>query len=69
MANDFVSAEGSVPLGPRILGNEGNAGITIDGVDIVEFDGQNSTFVNWNRIMNDPFNLDLIASAKEHRLE
>ena len=65
MANDFMSGEGAVPIGPRILGNEGNAGLTIQGVDIVEFDGQNSTFVDWRSIMNDPFNLNLIANAKE----
>ena len=68
MANDFMSGQGAVPIGPRILGNEGNAGLTKAGFDIVEFDGQNSTFVDWNSIMDDPFNLDLIASAKERHL-
>ena len=68
MANDFMSGQGAVPIGPRILGNEGNAGLTKAGFDIVEFGGQNSTFVDWNTIMNDPFNLDLIASAKERHL-
>ena len=68
MANDFMSGQGAVPIGPRILGNEGNAGLTKAGFDIVEFDGQNSTFVDWNSIMSDPFNLNLIANAKEHHL-
>ena len=67
MANDFMSGQGAVPIGPRILGNEGNAGLTKAGFDIVEFDGQNSTFVDWKSIMNDPFNLDLIANAKRTR--